>query len=46
MANKRKTQEEFENELLEKRNGKYKAIGNYITLRDNILIRHMKCGYE
>jgi predicted RNA-binding Zn-ribbon protein involved in translation (DUF1610 family) len=46
MPNNRKTQEEFENELLEKRNGEYKAIGKYTKLRNKILIRHIKCGYE
>ncbi len=43
---KRKTQKDFEKELLEKRNGEYKAIGKYTKLRDKILIRHIKCGYE
>ena len=35
---KRKTQKDFEKELLEKRNGEYKAIGKYTKLRDKILI--------
>lgn len=43
---KRKTQKDFEKELSEKRNGEYIAIGEYTKMRNNILIKHIKCGYE
>lgn len=46
MANKRKTQREFEKELFKKRNGEYKVVGKYTTIRSKILVKHIKCGYE
>lgn len=43
---KKKTQQEFEEELHKKRNGEYEVLGKYTKMRDIILIRHVKCGYS
>ena len=43
---KRKTQEEFVQEIQEKFNGEYEVLGNYVNNRTQILIRHKLCNRE
>jgi len=40
----KKTTEEFKKEVFQKTNGQYEVLGEYITARIHILIKHLKCG--
>ena len=40
----KKTTEKFKKEVFEKTNGQYEVLGEYITARIPILIKHLKCG--
>lgn len=41
---RKKTQEEFEKEVLEKTNNEYMVLGKYINNRTKIKFKHIKCG--
>lgn len=43
---KRKTQEQFENEVYNFTENKYKVLGKYINNMTKILMKHNECGYE
>lgn len=43
---RRKTTEEFAKEVYMNTGGEYTVLGEYITNRNKILMRHNKCGYE
>lgn len=43
---KKKTQEQFEKEVMEKTGGKFKVIGKYINADSNIAVKGIECGHE
>lgn len=43
---RKKTQKEFEEEVINATNGEYVVIGEYVTNRTKIKIKHLKCGTE
>lgn len=46
MANRAKTTEQFKQEVYNLVQDDYTVLGNYVTNKTKILIRHNKCGYE
>lgn len=43
---KKKTHEEFVNEIKEKYGYEYEILGKYVNVKTKILVKHNKCGYE